>query len=655
MSRGIAHWSARAAALAGLLAALATCSRDPFAGRDHRAIVLGIDGMDPEFLGRLLAAGKMPNFARLREAGGFLPLATTMPPQSPVAWSSFITGTDPGGHGIFDFLRHDHRTLAVAESTSYRKEPERLLGIPAWGGGVENLRGGKAFWEALGAAGIEATVIRLPANFPPAGEGARALSGMGTPDLRGTNGTFTLFTTAPPANAAEITGGVVERVEVRDGVVRTRLIGPPNDYRGGAPAEAAVTVTIDRVAKAVRIDVGGERRILAPGEWSDWVRVPFRLFPGAAISGIVRFHLLAIEPAFQLYASPVNIDPEDPALPIASPAGLARDLCHDAGLFHTLGIAEDTKALRWGVFSDEEFLAQASSVLAESKRLLELELARFRGRRGLLFFYLSSVDQQSHVLWRTQDPEHPAYRPDFPPAVKGALDAVYEEADRILGRVLDEADARTAVLVISDHGFAPFRRAVHLNNWLAENGYLALYDPARPDGKSLQGGVDWARSRAYAVGFNGLYLNLFGRETSGTVTEARKDAVLDEIAEKLLAWRDPANGRAVVSRVYRPRDIYSGAYAALAPDLVVGYARGYRASWDTPLGEFGPAALEDNTDAWSGDHLMAAEEVPGVLLANRAIRAQNPRLVDVPVAILELFGLAKPVEMTGRSFFQGGD
>jgi len=638
------------------LAFLQGCESGQASASKPRVIVLGIDGMDPVLLRNMMQEGKMKNFERLEGQGGFKNLATSMPPQSPVAWSNFITGMNPGGHGIFDFLRHDLKTLMPAEATSRSKKPKRFFGIPVGGGGMENLRQGKAFWQYLEDAGVPATVFRVPANFPPVGETARTFSGMGTPDLRGTNGTFTFFTDHPPDDAKDFTGGAVETVEVIDHVVRTHLTGPPNDYRDGSPATTRLTVYLDAARKVARLDAAGERHILQPGEWSDWVQVNFSLIPGVSVDGIVRFYLKELDPGFQLYASPVNIDPASPALPISTPARAATDLCCEVGPFYTQGMPEDTKALQWKVFDDEEFLEQAWEIFRESERLLDHELESFHGKDGLFFFYFSTIDQCCHVLWRTQDPEHPAYRDDFSVEVKTAIPRLYEEMDRLLGKVLEEVDDRTTLLVMSDHGFAPFYRAVHLNNWLAEKGYLRLFGEGDPNGKSVLFGdaVDWLRTKAYAFGFNGIYVNLFDRNANGVVTAARQGPLLDGIEAALLDWVDPKNGKKVVKRVYRPEKLYSGPYVDRAPDLIVGYARGYRASWDTPLGGFGPSTLEDNLDVWSGDHLIAADQVPGVLLSNRPLRTEGSRLEDLTVTLLELFGIPAPDGMKGRSVFKSG-
>lgn len=627
----------------------ASCARGRAAGRDRRMIVLGIDGMDHGLMLRMIGQGKLPNFKRLVEAGGFQALGTTTPPQSPVAWSDFITGMDAGGHGIFDFLRHDSRTMAVALSTSAMAPGSTLLGLPLWGGGPVNLRDGPAFWSYLEQAGVDSTLHRVPANFPPVGEGARSFSGLGTPDLRGSSGTFSYFTDDPPADADAYTGGEVVAVASRDGRIETRLAGPPE---GQALVQVPLTVFLDPERPLARIDLGGERIVLAEGEWSRWARVSFPLLGGlASASGIVRFFLKQVRPHFRLYASPVNIDPGRPALPIAAPSRAIRAQERLFGPFYTQGMPEDTKALQWGVLDDGQFLDQVQHVLAENCRLLEYELERFRGRPGFLFFYFSTLDQGSHALWRTLDDRHPAHRKDFPPRVAGSLPALYERMDAVLGRVLREVDERTLLVVMSDHGFAPFHRAAHLNNWLLREGFLALIDPRHVEGATLARDVDWRRTRAYAIGFNGIYLNRFGREASGVVTEADAPALIEELKRRLLLWEDGERGnRKVVATVEAGTDIYHGPH--IGPDVVVGYARPYRASWETPLGELGPALIQDNTGTWSGDHMCAARQVPGILVSNRPFPARGPELKDLPATILDYFGLPTPAHMRGRSLFQ---
>jgi predicted AlkP superfamily phosphohydrolase/phosphomutase len=164
--------------------------------------------------------------------------------------------------------------------------------------------------------------------------------------------------------------------------------------------------------------------------------------------------------------------------------------------------------------------------------------------------------------------------------------------------------------------------------------------------------VDWSQTVAYGLGINGLYLNLKGRERDGIVEPGeQQEALLAELTERLEAVTD-SNEQRVVRAVYRADKVYSGNATELAPDLIVGYSRGYRASWATCLGDLTEDVLLDNDSAWSADHCADALEVPGVLFSNRDIRASSPRLVDVAPSILSAFGLPLPSSMEGKSFLE---
>jgi predicted AlkP superfamily phosphohydrolase/phosphomutase len=395
-----------------------------------------------------------------------------------------------------------------------------------------------------------------------------------------------------------------------------------------------------------KIDVQGKEIILKEGEWSDWVKIDYEMVPYLqSASGIVRFYLKELRPGFKLYVTPVNIDPSDPALPISAPHDYSEEIAEEIGLYYTQGIPEDSKALSENVLEDGEFLQQTDIVFGEEMDMLELELGRFHS--GLLFFYIGRVDQLSHMFWRTMDPKHPAYEPSD--EMRAVIENAYVEMDAVLGRVLGVVDENTTLIVLSDHGFAPFYRAFNLNTWLAREGYIKLMDDW--EGEFFQN-VDWKGTHAYGVGFNGLYLNMKGREAGGIVGEDERNALLEEISEKLLAVRDPENGKQVITKVYRAEDIYSGPFLKDAPDLVIGYNSGYRASWETVLGSFPKELLRDNTQKWSGDHLIEADLVPGILLSNKKIAAERPTLRDLAPTILGEFGIEKQEGMTGNNIFE---
>jgi len=627
-----------------------------------KLIILGIDGLDPDLLTKFMAAGKMPNFARLAEQGSFRRLTTSIPPQSPVAWSNLITGMNAGGHGIFDFIHRDPKTFQLYFSTSRVEGPKHSFHVGSWviplgSGSAEQLRHGKAFWEILDEHSVRNYVYRIPANFPPIAAKGKALSGMGTPDLRGTYGTFTFYTDDPTAAVGAVEGGEVVQIEVKNNRVATNLIGPDNTFRKNSPpATEAFTVDVDPLEPVARIGVQDQQFVLKEGEWSGWVPVEFQLIPVMGnmignVKGICRFYLKQTHPRFQLYVSPINIDPSNPALPISTPSSYSRDLAKQIGEFHTQGIAEDTKALTAGVLEDKEYLEQARTVLAEHRRAFDVEFPKFH--QGLFFFYFSSLDLNAHMMWRLTDPQHPAYDAALAAQYGSSLEEFYEQIDQVLGEVMPKVDNHTTLLVLSDHGFAPYRHSFNLNTWLLNNGYITRKAGASGDSSEPFADVDWSGTRAYGLGLNGLYLNVRGREREGIVESgAQADALLREIRQKLLEVRDPKDGSQVITRIDLASEAYQGPYARSGPDALIGYNRGYRAGWKTILGAFPAEVLEDNTNAWSGDHCMDFTKVPGVLLSNRKIDAQTPALTDIAPTILSEFGIAKTKDMMGQSVFQ---
>ncbi len=605
----------------------------------RRCLVLGIDGMDPALATRLMREGRLPNFSRLAREGHFSTLRTSMPPQSPVAWSNFISGAGPGVHGIFDFIARDAATLTPYLSTSRLDSGGCGLSLGRWrfplvGGKMRNLRRGPTLWVDLERRGVPCTVLRIPANFPPVKSRSRTLSGLGTPDIHGAYGIFTFYTDRVGERTRDCPGGHIERVQVRDGLVEALLPGPVNTFdTAGGRVDVPFAVAVDPLAPAARVRIQEHDFILCEGEWSDWLPLRFKMVPAlASAAGICRFFLKKARDDFALYVTPVNIDPLDPVLPVSSPPGFSAELARRVGRFYTQGMAEDTSALSAGVFDDDLFRNQSGEVLRESLRLYESELPRFR--EGLFFFYFSCLDLNAHAFWRAMDPGHPLHTPELAAAHGDFLPQLYAEMDKVLGQALAVCDDRTLLLVLSDHGFGSFRRQFNLNTWLLENGYAALKPGAEREAGDYFSVTDWSRTRAYGLGINSLYLNLAGREPEGRVAAADRSALLDEIAARLEATVDPLTGERPVHRACRPERIYRGAETARAPDLIIGYGPRHRASWGTVLGRYSREVFLDNRDPWSGDHCMDALFMSGCLFGNRRLPFKDPALEDLAPAII---------------------
>jgi predicted AlkP superfamily phosphohydrolase/phosphomutase len=644
-----------------------------------RVVVLGIDGMDPDILQEAVAKfpDQMQSFARLIREGGAHRLDTSTPPQSPVAWSSFITGLDPGGHGVFDFIHRDPTTRGVATPTTKTSDPHNFpLGgdwqIPL-GGDVESNRSGAPFWKILADHGVPADIWRMPANFPVEPSKGLSFSGMMTPAVDSAYGEYKLYTTDLLARDSGESGKTIP-VREYGGRIDTYLRGPASPFRkDGEHATAPLVIRIDREAKAAAIEAGSKVFVLRPGEWSDFARVSFSFrgmpFGLASVAGIVRFHLKSLEPTFELYASPVNIDPIDPVAPVSAPKSASRVLAESVGLYYTQGMPEDVNALKDRALDDREFMAQSQLVHDEGVRILDHALDRWLANKdgGFLFFYFSGVDLCSHMMWRHFDAAHPHHDAKFAgedssvwskrpgSEWKEVVYDLYLRMDPVVERLRERLPDDALLVVMSDHGFKSYRRKFSLNTWLLENGYLVLKpgkekelprrDPAfaRVFIATEFGAVDWSKTRAYGVGFNGLYLNLAGREGGEKCTGDNACGIVKSgpEAEALLSE--------IRAKLEVTREIYHGPRAKEAPDLIVGYNAEYDNSDPSSLGEIPNAVLEDNLGGtFNGSHLMCPDIVPGVLLTNGAVLPGPHGLEDLTVEILKQYGLPPADGMRGK-------
>jgi predicted AlkP superfamily phosphohydrolase/phosphomutase len=614
----------------------------------RRVVVVGFDGMDPALAERWMAEGRLPSFAALAREGAFRRLQTTHPPLSPVAWSSFMTGVHPARHGIFDFLARDARSYLPFLSSSAVEPAKRSLAIgkfqvPLGRPRLHLFRKAPPFWKILGAHGVFSSVVRVPATFPAEPFHGACLSGMSVPDLRGTQGSFTFF--AEEAGGAETTGGLRVALQREGGRLVGAIPGPAHPLCSDRGA-LQIPFTVDVVDGGADLTIDGDRIRLALGRHSEWISLRFDAGLGVKPCGIVRFRLASLEP-FALYMTPIHIDPDRPALPISHPRYYASYLAKLLGPFATLGLAEDTWALNERALDEDGFLEQA--YLFHEERERQLFDALDKTRSGVVVCVFDATDRIQHMFYRYGDADSRADRPGDRERYASAIEDIYRRCDDLIGRVRAALEPRTVLLVVSDHGFASFRRGVNLNAWFLREGYLALREGARGDAEYLRD-VEWSRTRAYAVGLAGVYLNLRGREARGVVSPGEEaDRLLAEIAAKLERLRDPDDDRPVVVEAVDMARRYRGPYLDQSPDLVVGYADGYRVSWEAAVGKVAGEVVSDNRKCWSGDHCVDPRLVPGVLFCNRPVAGEDPSIVDLAPTILDLYGVPAPSHMEGRS------
>jgi len=615
--------------------------------KDKRIIILGLDGLDPKLVKRFMREGRLKNFQKLQEKGSFSPLGTTASPISPVAWSSFTTGANPGKHNIFDFLT-PKKYMPTLSSTSIQSSEKKLsIGkyrIPLGKSSIKPLRKGVAFWKILGKQGHESSILRVPITFPPEKFHGRVLSAMCTPDLRGSQGTFTFYTT-DHEKYSSMEGGKAVHICISNGKIKTSLAGPKNTFLQDSPdVEVAISIKITG-EEGASLTVGGKKITLKLKDYSEWVVLDFPMLPGIKTSGICRFLLTSVKPHFNMYVTPIQINPQKPALPISHPFIYSTYLALSIGTFATLGLAEDTWALNERVIDEGDFLKQAYMIHEERERMFMQEVKKLKS--GVCACVFDITDRVQHMFFRYETPGHPANKGKDVEKYKNTIPELYKNMDDMLGRLMENIRDDDLLMVVSDHGFKPFVRCVNLNSWLLENNYLYLKEGK--EGEEWFGNVDWSRTKAYSLGLCGIFLNKKGREQTGIVTEDESEKLAREIQGKLSGLRDEEKKETAIRNVYLAKDIYNGPYTENAPELVIGFNIGYRASWESVKGVADNIIIDDNTKSWSGDHCMDPPLVPGVFFANRKLKTKFPHIMDIGPTVLKEFGLSVPSYMDGKA------
>ncbi|NOZ63465.1 MAG: nucleotide pyrophosphatase [Caldiserica bacterium] len=616
-----------------------------------KIIILGMDGLDARRVEEMMKRGELPNFQKLKNTGGFAYLYSTVPPESSVAWTSFFTGVNPGKHGIFDFLQPDRDNYLPYLTLSKFLPPGKFLSfagyrIPLSSPRLEKYWDSTPFWEITSKYRIPTVILRLPMTFPPEKLYGKMLSGFGVPDLLGTQGTYAFYTTRKLGDRGREER--VVRVEENNGQVKTFIYGPENSFRKDMErVKIPLTFKINSPDREIVISLQGKSYRVKEGAWSKWIEVDFPLLPLARVKGILQFYVKKVKPDLEVYLSPLNFDPRHPAFPISFPSSYSRELSRAMGLFHTLGQPGETWALNEGRLGEQAVLEEYGEVLKENEKMLDYEMKRFR--EGILFCYFGITDITQHMFYRFLDPHHPLYNEKEARIYRDVIPRVYREMDRILGEVLQRIDKETKVIVLSDHGFSSFRKSINLNTWLWKEGYLSLNAPPQESEEFFQN-VNWAYTRAYSLGIGGgIYLNLRGRESLGTVRKEDISSLTEEIKKKIEGLTCPENGEKVVNRVYLKEEVYSGQHLQEAPEIVVGFKKGYRVSWESALGAVRKDVFQDNKKKWSGDHCFDSKLVPGILFTNFSIEKDKANIVDVIPTVFRLLNIPVTGEMDGKS------
>ncbi len=628
--------------------------RDDGPAPSRRVVVLGFDGVDPNLLEQW--RDKLPNVSKFMDSGTFRRLQSTTPPASCTAWSSFTTGLNPGGHGIFDFILRDpktylpDRTGAVSHAAEYRfglfpKTPETFTSTMS----------GQAFWTTADHAGKRSVVLRVPCIYPLEElQHGYEQGGLGLPDMRGSEGTFHYWSSdLSPRDAAnpDLGGKVLSLANAKD--VETVIEGPVNPL---SPSHERLSIPLKLKAAgkdALTIETSGRTETVEMGRWSDWFRLGFKVTPLSTLHGMARFRVLEVEPNLRLYLSPINHDPADPAIALTEPPSYSKELQRAVGDFKTVGWNHETWGLNEERIDEEAFMQDIWNTFRETEAITMHELED--KKTELLVSVFVETDRTSHMMYRLMDPEHPRYDAALAAKYGDSIQKTYQRMDEIIGKVSAKLGPKDVLLILSDHGFHSWRRGFNVNSWLIEQGFMTLKGGAKSTERKFLQDVDWSKTKAYALGVGGIYINQQGREGKGIVKAGdESERVAKDIAARLRKVVDPKTGKPAVAEVYLAKETWKGARLADGQDLQIGMVPGYRVSSATPLGGAPEGLFEDNKKKWSGDHATSqTSATEGILLSNLKLGTQDeaatPSILDMAPTILTLLGVAVPPEYDGHA------
>ncbi len=676
-------------------------------GQETKVVILGFDGADPVLTKKWMQQGLLPNLALLKEQGSFSPLGTTNPPQSLVAWASFATGKDPGQTGIVDSFDRDPQTYFLGYPLTKEGKKDLFFGannaiifstilslvlgclflfarrllklndmvsvtvitvalvfigysayyqiksnVPEQLPTTFNKRKGRALWEIAGENQIKTHIVRVPATFPaPNVEEGQILGGRGTPDIRGSLGTYSYFTDASGSEGVRDTerGGKVISLKFEGGKTETYIFGPQNKlFQESKPVHLPLTL-VKEGTDYLTIEAADKMETLQVGQWSNWFAFDFEFNPAFRLRGMSRFKLLALKPHVKLYMPPIHVNPEHAPMKISHPQDHAKSLFERFGLFPTIGRLGSGAALADGLVDEATFLQDLYFSVGKLEEMLYIFLDDKQTRLFIQVFDFTDEAGQAFG-WQGE-----ANQPENGNALRDA----YIRMDKIVGKTMKKLEANTIFMVLSSHGIAPVHKSMNINRWLVENGFMVLTSEkgSMRTMEDLMGNgrfwdnVDWSHTKAYALGFGGIYLNLQEREKNGIVSPEEVEWVQSEIIKKLEAFTDEETGERPVFKVYKREEIYSDFDERTVPDLRLATNKGYEVSLQTSLGGIPPKVLVAKSRKGSGGNdSLDPSQVPGFLLINKKVELKKPHLLDIFPTLCNFFGIHPPSDLRGKAW-----
>lgn len=628
----------------------------PAGPKKGRVVILGFDGVEPTIVDAMFAANELPNLAKLRDEGSYQRLTSAIPPQSPSAWSSFLTCKNTGAHGIYDFVQRDP-AVPLPKPGFGRLDHAKLSadGALLQPARFNGNRKGDSFWKVADAQGLTCTSLMVPFAFPADDlTQGHMLCGLGVQDIRGTDNSFFSFSDTYTKQES-VSGGFLIPLTFEGDIAKATVPGA-RDVREKYDSpkgfvHADIQFTVDRAANAVTVKTPMDELTVKKDEWSKWIEWTFELSPQFTVKAISRFYVIDAGEHVNVYMACLQNHPKAPYVRFSTPESYSGELQDRYGLYKTIGWSYDTHALRQDALTDDAFLADVAQTMAFHERLTLDELDR---GKDMLIAAWTGPDRVSHMFWRFRDPKHPLYTESGAKKYGRAIEDTYKKMDEIVGKVAAKLGPDDLLMILSDHGFKSFRTGFNVNTWLVRNGYLTVKgqtDAATAFTTKEQGflqGFDWTASKVYSVGLGSIFLNLKGREGKGIVDPADAQTLASEIRDKLLAVTDPETGAKVFDNIYTS-DVFTGKSKADAPDLQLGYADGYQSSKSTVSGSAPEPLFEVNDDKWSGEHGSSdVANTPGIFFSNKKTNTETPRIIDLGVTALQYLGASVPADFEGK-------
>lgn len=599
-----------------------------------KVLIIGIDGMDYRVTKELMQEGKLPYFEKLSLSGSFTKLNTSYPAETPVAWTTIATGTNPGQHNIFDFIRRDPENY-MPEMSLY----DASSGL--FGTHYTSPIKADAFWTITSNNNIPTSIIRWPVTFPAEKLDGDMLSGLGVPDIKGFLSGYTFYTTENNRRSGKNSNKVVY-LTFENNTATTVVYGSKTIKRGRI-VDVTTPLTIHNENDSVQVTVNDKTFVINKTQWSQWIEADFSISPFKKVKAEFKLYLNGTEP-FEMYMTTVQFNPKGPIQPISYPSDLSCELADKIGLYYTLGEPEETDGYGDSFLTEKAFLQQIDDIEFEREKQFWFEFEKFQKEpKSVLAFVFDSSDRLQHMFW-----DEKSLQPEINSTINPAIVKYYEKKDVLLGKILDKIDDKTLLLILSDHGFNAYEKSVNINNWLLENDFMNTTGLPSGD-SSLFKYVDWNVTRAYSVGFSGIFINLKGREGQGIVSN--KDVVIDKIISGLENLTDSDTKKQVLN-AYKGNKIYHGQNMDNAPDIVVGFYPGYRMAWENAVGGFSSSTITVNTRKWKGDHIIDPQFVPGVFFSNFKVQETSIVQFDIAPTILDGLGLRIPDIMEGESLLK---